>query len=282
MKKVLIGVGIGCGVLLLVGVLMAVGGAWWAKGKLENVAEAGKAMEAQGKQLASLNDKYPFTSPPKGQPVALSDARLQEYLAIRASILPVYKKYEEQAKSLDHKNGQQADLGDAMKAMGLLSGLMKEVRAKSIEQLDAHKMAPREFHAITAAIYSPAWGQAGPEMRKAQRQNLAGMKEMYEKQLADPHVPDEMKASAKEGLETVNKQLADLPAEDGPTEAEKLHLANSKLVEKYKVQSENDRSAGFDIFLIDDKGDSLGEAFENAGVNQGEDDSAQDDSAQAK
>ncbi|MFY0524385.1 hypothetical protein ACN28I_14840 [Archangium gephyra] len=268
MKKVLIGVGIGCGSLVLVGIIAVVAGGFWMKGKAEeysgDIQAAGKTAEETRQRADALNQKYPFSAPAKGVPVTIEEKRLQEYLAVRTTLQPVFKAYEQKAKELQSSAGENPGLGDAFKAMSQLTSFISELQSTWIDQLEGKKMSPREYHAITAALYTSNWGAVAGDMRRQQRPMFEQAKKTLEQQLAATQ-DAEMKAALEEQLASINEQLAQLPAEDAvPGEAEKVHKANQVLYTKYKAQIEEQAQHGLDFILLGQENDSsLGEALEN-------------------
>ena len=267
MKKLLIGLAIGFAVLVLAGVVALVAGGIWLKGKVEGVAEEAQAFAAEAEKsearLAALNDRYPFAAPPKGVPVTLAEGRLQEYLGVRAALQPVFRTYEAKAKELEVSAGEQADLGDAMKAMGHLAGFLSTLRTTWLDRLEAAKMAPKEFHAISAALYTSNFGAAMGDIARQQRPAFEEMKRSLEAQLAS--AGPEGKEALEAQLASVDEQLAKLPPADAaPSEATKVHQANAQLYSKYKTQIEEQAAHGLDVLLAG--GDtSLAEAFEGVG-----------------
>lgn len=289
MKKVLIGAGIGCGALVVIAIVGVMVAGMWAKGKVENLADRADVMDKQEQRVAEMNKKYSFTPPAKGLPVELTDSRIQDYLAIRASLTPVFKDYETKAhaKGFD-KHDKDPSITDAMEAGGMIMDLLRDVRVKWLTELDQKRMSPAEFHAITAAIYTSGLGAAMDGMADQQRAALEQMKQSVEQQMNNPNVPQEQKDEMKESLAELNKQLAALPPRGAaPSEATKLHVANAKLVEKYKKQIEDDANMGLDMLLpgyVDDNG-GLGAAMENIDLGMpgaDTDDTDSDEGAEAE
>jgi hypothetical protein len=65
-KKILLGVGIGCGALMLLGLIALGVGAWWLKRQVgdsvSTMMEAGQKMQAVGQELKALDKSHPYTS----------------------------------------------------------------------------------------------------------------------------------------------------------------------------------------------------------------------------
>jgi hypothetical protein len=157
MKKVLIGVGIGCGVLLLAGVGLAVAAGYWAKNNLGGTIEATQRIQSQEEELVKLNTSYPFQAPAQGELVALDEKRLNTYLSVREETLPVFKTFEQKAEEFEQKyggqnEGQAPDIRAAMAATNLMMGLVVEVRSAYIAGLKKHGMSPAEFQELTRTL----------------------------------------------------------------------------------------------------------------------------------
>ncbi len=278
MKKVLIGLGIGCGSLVLLGIIGLVAGGLWAKGKVEEYAgdleAVGKKAEESQKRVSALNEKYAFEAPAKGTPVSIEEKRLQEYLAVRTALQPVWQTYAQKAKELENSAGNNPGIGDAFKAVGQLSTFFAELQSTWLDQLDGKRMSPKEYHAITAALYSSNWGAAMGDFKKQQRPMFEQTKKTLEEQLANT-TDEELKNALKEQLASVDEQLAELPPADAePSESDKTHKANLALYEKYKAQIEEQAEKGLDLLLVGDDGSSLGNAFENLNMG-GEEENAE-------
>src|SRR5688572_3292089 len=153
-KKVLVGVGIGCGSLMLLGLIALGVGAWWVKGKVDGIVETGQKMQAAGQELAELDRSFPYTPPPEGEVLALNEARLIDYLAVRETALPVYAEFEKKAEAFKAKHGdnEEADVGAAMQATSMMTELLIQVHGAYAAGLKKHSMSPREFRTITQTL----------------------------------------------------------------------------------------------------------------------------------
>lgn len=157
MKKVLIGLGIGCGVLLLAGVGLMVAAGFWAKRNLGGTFEAAQQIQAQEAELVQLNSSYPFEPPAQDALLALDEKRLDTYLAVREETLPVFKTFEQKSAEFEEKygdknQGQSPDFSAAMAATNLMMGLVVDVRSAYIAGLKKHGMSPAEFQALTRTL----------------------------------------------------------------------------------------------------------------------------------
>lgn len=275
MNKVLIGVGIGCGLLVLVVIGVLAAGGMWVKGKaeeagltVEGMEAAGEKMEAHEAKAKALNEKYTFKAPPKGQPLRVEEDRLQDYLAVRASMKPVIDKLEAQGKKLDHlkDDKQQAGFGDMMAAGGMMMELMSGVQEAWLEGLEEQEMSPTEFHTITAALITSEMGKGMGQALQNQRPALEKLKASLEQQANNPNMPQEVRDGAREQIPEIEKQIQRLPAPgSAPPEADAIHAANAELYQKHKDAFEKSGGLGMDVFLYGyaEQG-SLGEAMQNA------------------
>lgn len=263
MKKVLVGVGIGCGVLVLVGIIAVGAAGFWFKKNLGGAMEAGQQSQAQMQDLKSLNQQYAFTPPPEGEVLALQESRLNDYFAVRETALPVFKEFEAQGEELEAKkqaNGGQVGFGDAMKAGNLVAQVIVKTRGSYIEGLKAHKMSPREFTAITGAIYNSQLATAMGASNKA----MAELKKSAQKSLADveaklqaDNLSDEDRTALEEQRDAFQSQIdsANEQANGGIEVSEKsqaVAAANLKLLEKFKDRVEQAGNPAFDALIVTD------------------------------
>lgn len=252
-NKALIGIGIGCGALVLMGSVALIGGVFWVKNKVSGAAQMVEQIAAQEEQIKAIDKKYPFTAPPDGKPLKLDEKRVQDYLAIRASLVPVFKNFEAQSKALEarHPTNQGALAG--LEALGMTGDLLRDVRAKYIEQLDAKRMSSIEFHTITGAIYASYLGKGVAELRQGQRDVLERTIGELDKQLASKSLPNEQRKLLTQQRETLAKQLAGLPPKGTtPSEDMAIYGANTALLDKYKAQIEKEANPALDVFLFGD------------------------------
>ncbi|HEY8208354.1 MAG TPA: hypothetical protein VIG99_12780 [Myxococcaceae bacterium] len=250
MKKVLIGVGIGCGTLMVAGIALAVVGGLWAKKTLGNVAAMGEEVKAQEAEAGQLNQEYPFTAPTKDRPVALTEDRLTAYFAVRDRTMPIHRDFEAKAKEFQsrHPNQEKPDLSAALEATNMVAGLLRELRKGYLQGLREQKMSPREFGAITTAIYTSGLGKV-----------MAAQRPMLQKQI------DVLTAQARtatgEQKELLEKQIEALQAtlqSMPPPRDEATMTANADLLEQYKDRIKKDANPAFDMWVAAGFGEGLG------------------------
>src|SRR3954470_8117221 len=183
MKKVLIGVGIGCGTLVLAGVALVIAGGFWAKKNLNNVAAMGQEMKAQEAQFKKLEQDNPFTPPAADRPVTLTEDRLRTYLAVRDRALLLHRDFETKAGALkaQHKDHEKNDFSAVLAAANQTAGMMVSLRTSYLEVLGEQHMSAKEFGAITVSLYVAEAGSKVEPTMTAGADLLAKYKDRIEK-----------------------------------------------------------------------------------------------------
>ncbi|AEI63109.1 hypothetical protein [Corallococcus macrosporus] len=263
MKKVLIGLGIGCGVFILAGIGLMLAGGIWAKNKLGGSFEAVQAMQEQEQELAALNASNPFTPPPEGQVLPLDEQRLLAYLSVREAAMPAFKDFEVKSKEFEEKhNGDGAEepgFNAAMDAAGLFMGLMADVRKAYIAGLKAQGMSPAEFQSITTTVYASMVADSTDQLRAMAAQGktmMATQLAEVDKRLASDSLSDaeraqleESRTQLQETLDSIEQGSAD--EEPGLSEAsKKAAAANVELLKKHKDRVELMANVAFDGFVL--------------------------------
>jgi hypothetical protein len=221
-------------------------------------------MQSLEQRATEINKRYAFAAPPKGQPLALAEDRLQDYLKVRAGLKPVLDEFEEKSKNFAPPEGEEPSVGKLLQASGMILGLKADLNSKWMDGLEQHKMSPREFHAITAAVYAAEWGKAKGEAPQRQREMYEQLKSGLTKQATDASLTEAQRESARQQIAVIDKQLAALPAANTPPpESQKIYEANAAISEKYKQKIEEASSAGLDVLLVG-AGSDLGTALQDA------------------
>jgi len=263
-KKVLLGVGIGCGSLVLVGMIALGAGAWWLKRQVgdtvSTMMESGQKMQALGQELQALDKSHPFTPPPEGEVLVISEARLLSYLAVRETALPVYEEFQKKAEAFEneHEGKENADVGAAMKATGLLTELMTKVQGAYLEGLKKQGMSPREFRTITQTLYSSlvtgVADQAQQAGDKARQEALESVREA----MKDPALTEEQLAEMKEHEQALLDSAEEPEGGEGApvlSEASKAAAAaNLVLINKYQERINSAGSLAMDTLLFGAEG----------------------------
>jgi hypothetical protein len=267
MKKVLIGVGIGCGTLLLLIVVGGVGAGYWAKKNFGGVVENTEKMQVQKQQMASLDSRFPFTPPPEGTPLALQEPRLQTYFAVREASMAAFQEFETKARELEAQNqaGVQRNMSDVIAAGSLLTGLMANVREDYIAALEKNSMSPREFQAITHTLYATYIGDAMVQAKKAQSAASQALEKQLDEvatKLEDETLTEQQRTELEAQQTALEEQLTALEEAEAAeaekadpakaAEAEARLAANKALLDKYKERIEKLSNLTFDSMVVDE------------------------------
>ncbi len=265
MKKVLIGVGIGCGVILLLGVGVMVAGGVFLKKTFGGTLEAGQKMSAQQQELVKLNQDHTFQAPPAGEVLALEPTRLETYFAVRESALPVFKALEAKADAFEKEHGgeegkKNPSFSAAMDATNLMMALMVDVRAAYIEGLKKHGMSPAEFQAITSAVYASMMAEGMEQAREGMKQGKAALEQQLaemDKKLEGDSISEDERTQLEEArgqLESAIDSMEQGVGQAGDTlseEGRKVAAANVTLLKKYEERVQVMANPAFDSFVLD-------------------------------
>jgi hypothetical protein len=267
-KKVLIGVGIGCGVLMLLVAGVVIAGGLWAKRKFDDTTAGLSQLSEQSETLAALEKEFPFEGPGENELLKLDEQRLAAYFAIREEALPVFETFEKKGKAFEEKHKDNdpnaANLGAAVEAMGLMGQLVADTRASYIESLKKHRMSPREFHAITQTLYSTYVAGAMQGLQAATAQQRASLEKALEEmdtRLEQDTLGEEERTALQASRDALYAQLEasdPMVAEQQPTsEQSKAALAaNAALLEKNQERIKKVANPAFDAFVLDGSVDS--------------------------
>jgi hypothetical protein len=260
-KKVLVGVGIGCGSLVLLGLIALGVGAWWVKGKVEGIVESGQKMQVIGQDLAALDKSYPFTPPPEGEVLAIKEARLLDYLAVRETALPVYAAFEKKSEAFNakHSDNQNADMNAAMQATSMMTELLVQVHGAYVEGLKQHSMSPREFRTITQTLYSSAITGMGDQVQKMGEQAREQALQDVRKQLENESLTEEQRTALEEQEQELlaahdDAEEADAAAPALSEASKAAATANLALMDKYKERITSAGSLAMDAVLFGSEG----------------------------
>jgi len=116
-KKWLVGCGVGCGAVVLLGILLSVGGS------LYMMRPFNQAIDVQKELVAEYGPREAYIPGPQG----ITSDRLEAFLAVRRAVMPMCEEFRKIADSfaamdeLD-KGGQEPSKGEMFKAVGNLTG----------------------------------------------------------------------------------------------------------------------------------------------------------------
>jgi hypothetical protein len=142
-------IAIGCGVVLILGIIVVAvgigGAAYWAKGKVEEVAGNENRIEELHKKA---NAAAPFERPADG---VIREDRLVKFLDIRKRVFGVYEKHRAALDAMGEK--KQGDLGDVTKGFAIIN----EIRMAQAQALADVGMGEDEYRFMVEQVYKTAW-----------------------------------------------------------------------------------------------------------------------------
>ena len=207
-------IAIGCAVaaVLAMGVVVAlvVGGAFWAKGKLDQVTADNERIESLHKEA----NQVAFTPPADGR---IAEDRLLAFLEIRKRVYAVYQPYQEQIEAASKKD--RADLGDVTQAFSMINDL----RTAHAEAQAAVGMGEAEYAYMVQQVYKTMWA--------AQVSDETGGKKVSE--------------ATGEAMELAARQLEQMQQQEGLTEEQRQQMAEG--LEQLQGQAQQTRQAALQL-----------------------------------
>ncbi len=155
-KKWLIGCGVGCGAVLLLGIILSVGGGLYI------MRPFNKAIDAQEELFAEYGERGNYIPPSPG----ITSDRLEKFLAVRRAVMPMCGKFQELGDSfaamdeLD-KGDEEPSPGEIFKLLGNLTGgifgmvgnIGRFTQLRNQALLD-HRMSLGEYIWIYVLVYN--------------------------------------------------------------------------------------------------------------------------------
>lgn len=226
-------IAIGCGIAFLVvsgiAVVALVWGAYWVKGKAQQVAGdltgniVAKTEEiSKYEQQANAN---PFTAPADG---VIQEDRLLKFLEVRRQMYAVYELHRADIESAGQK--KEATLSDVTKVASLLADLQL---AKS-KALAGVGMSDAEYVFHQMAVYQSSWS--------SQLQKETG--KQFGETLSD--AAKQEKGSIQKGIEAAEKAGYAPPATVSSEDAAKAEAAVQELADKARTM--DSPQANIDLF----------------------------------
>lgn len=196
-KKILLGIGMGCGGLALLASLTVFAVFMWGLNKIGNATTMVEDLVLQQKALEELNLSFPYTPPEPGQALALEEARFEQYLAIRERLLPdtqaMRKRGEEMLAKTEAMDKEDVGPLDVLEAAEEVGAMTKKTRSALLQSLVTAGMSPNEFLTITRAVYglpAPEEGDGGSEPPPTPPTFPEALRAKYQERIArtaDPH-----------------------------------------------------------------------------------------------
>ena len=141
-------IAIGCGVALILGVIVFAvllgGAAYWAKGKVEEVAGDENRIE----ELHKKANAAAFEQPADG---VIREDRLVKFIDIRKRVFGVYEKHRAALDAMSQK--KQGDFSDVTKGFSVIN----EIRLAQAQALADVGMSEDEYRFMVEQVYKTAW-----------------------------------------------------------------------------------------------------------------------------
>jgi hypothetical protein len=141
-------IAIGCLVAVLaagVVVVVVIGvGAYWAKGKIQEVGGNISARTTEIAEYEKTANANPFTRPEDG---VVQEARLVKFLDVRRQVFTVYEQHKADFESMEKK--KEAGFSDLMK----FGGLVADIKLAQAKGLAAAGMSESEYAFMIESIY---------------------------------------------------------------------------------------------------------------------------------
>lgn len=143
-------IAIGCGIALVVAVLgvvgVVIGGAYWAKSKVESV-------QAEQKQIEDLKTKAnesTFETPSDG---LVQEEQIVRFIAVRKGVYDVYSKNQAFIESMKDDKQKEPNFSDVRKMFNVVN----EVRLAQAKGQAEHRMSDSEYSFLVGQIYQSSW-----------------------------------------------------------------------------------------------------------------------------
>jgi hypothetical protein len=161
-KAAKIAIGCGCLVLLTAAVVLGVmgAGAWWAGGKLTELAGGFGSVARQADEIEAWTKKADANPYDRRADGVIGEARLLKFLETRKRVYAVYGRYESDLRELQKKAEKPTDkltASDLWSAGGKLAEMFGAIRLAQMKALAEVGMSEEEYRDIQLAVYKSAW-----------------------------------------------------------------------------------------------------------------------------
>lgn len=229
-------IAIGCGVVLILGIIVVAvgigGAAYWAKGKVDEVA----GHESRIEDLHERANATPFDRPEDG---VIREDRLLKFLDVRKRVSTVYEKHRGSLEAIGNK--KEGSWGDVTTGFSVIN----EIRLAQAQALADVGMSENEYAFMVEQVYKTAWAAGvadstgGKSVSEAAADSYRQAAEAMEKARAD-NAARSGGEQAAEAEESVEKGLEDLrrAAEEARESARDMDVPpqNIALFKKYEAE----------------------------------------------
>ena len=234
-------IAIGCGVALILGIMVVAagifGGAYWLKGKADEfTGNESKIEELQ--QKANANS---FERPEDG---IIREDRFVKFLDVRKRVFSVYEKHRGTLETMNKK--KQGDWGDVTSGFSIVN----EIRMAQAQALADAGMSENEYQFMVEQVYKSAWASevakstGGKSISEASSEMFAKAAEEMEKARqaartaspgtgADGEAAEDADESMEEGAAEMRKRAEEMRNSAQEMDVPKENIA---LFQKYEAE----------------------------------------------
>jgi hypothetical protein len=230
-------IAIGCAVAFvgagIVASALVVGGAFWAKSKIEQATgDLGGELERID-TLQRKVDAYPFTAPADR---VIPEDRLVKFLSVRKGVHAIYAA---NIAEFERIKGEPQGL-EALKALGKTALVLKQLRIAVLEGLDRERMSEAEYRYLAGEVYrtvGAAAVAAATAGRTAAEATEDGLQQATQALGAQQQALESMPPEVRDQLKAMTEQLQQGAAQAHEAAAQlEVPAANLELFARYKEE----------------------------------------------
>ena len=202
-------IAIGCGVALILGIMVVAagvfGGAYWLKGKAEEFT----GNEAKIEELQKKANENKFERPADN---VIREDRFLKFLDVRKRVYVLYEKHRPALEAMNKK--KQGDFGDVTTGFAM----MNDIRTAQAQALADVGMSEDEYHFMVEQVYKSAW--ASDIQKSTGKQPSEAMNDAFAKAREAMKQAEREAAKAKQGADRADDKATEEQAEDVEEAAE--------------------------------------------------------------
>jgi hypothetical protein len=235
-------IAIGCGVVAILGMVVLVAvigvGAFWAKGKVEEMAGGLEGMTEKAEEIdrwETQANANPYTAPADG---VIPEARFVKFLDVRKAVYSIYEQHRAELERLaEQAKNKEVSVSDTLEGMGRIAGLTTDLRLALVKALADVGMSEEEYRAIQMAVYKTAWASeieedTGQLPAEAMRQQAEEMPAEAERAAEEAQASPDSEVVSPEAMGAAAEQAAE--AMRNAARAVEVPRQNVELFRKYK------------------------------------------------
>ena len=202
-------IAIGCGVALIVGVIVVAvgigGAAYWAKGKVEEMS----GNESRIEELQKKANANAFERPADN---VIREDRFVKFLDVRKRVFALYEKHKPALDAMSQK--KQGDWSDVTSGFSIIN----DIRLAQAQALADLAMSEDEYHFMVEQVYKSAW--ASEIQKSTGKQPSEAMGEAFTKAQEAMKQAQREAGQAKESADRADDDATEKQAEAAEDAAE--------------------------------------------------------------